>query len=47
MRIAVAHVIDFLLQILVWHTRTMPANVANEEKMGALGYEQSDLNVEV
>lgn len=36
-----------MLQVLVWHTRTEPAVIKNEDKMPANGYEQSDPNVEV
>ena len=36
-----------LFQVLVWHTRTEPVNIGNEEKMLRKNFEQSDPNVEV
>ncbi|XP_067938550.1 galactosylgalactosylxylosylprotein 3-beta-glucuronosyltransferase 2-like [Watersipora subatra] len=34
-------------KVLVWHTRTEPANLSNEEKMEMKGYKKSDSHVEV
>ena len=40
-------VFSYFWQVLVWHTRTEPATIANEEKMIARGYEISNPQIEV
>ena len=35
------------VQVLVWHTRTEPADLKNEEKLKRRGLQGSDPNVEV
>jgi len=35
------------MQVLVWHTRTQPANLKNEDRLRRRGLQGSDPHVEV